>query len=97
VLLGQGDIHLQIAIDRLRNRHNLSVNGRGPPAAGFRIRRPSGAVRSSIPLKRQSGGHGQFADVTIEVKALPRGRVSRSPTASSRCDPRNYIPAVEEG
>src|SRR6266403_139909 len=96
VLWGQGDIHLQIAIDRLRNRHNLSVNGRraGVPYKET-IRR--GAQQHSR-FKRQSGGHGQFADVTIEVKPLPRGSgFTYTNSVVGGAIPRNYIPAVEEG
>jgi elongation factor G len=96
VLWGQGDIHLQIAMDRLRNRHNLAVNGR-PAAVPYKetIRR---GTQQHSRFKRQSGGHGQFADVTIEVKALPRGSgFTFTDSVVGGAIPRNYIPAVEEG
>ncbi|MGH7058934.1 MAG: elongation factor G, partial [Stellaceae bacterium] len=95
VLWGQGDIHLQIAMDRLRNRHNLSVNGR-PAGVPYKetIRR---GTQQHSRFKRQSGGHGQFADVTIEVKALPRGSgFIFTDSVVGGAIPRNYIPAVEE-
>ena len=58
VLWGQGDVHLQIAIDRLRNRHNLAVVGHHA-AVPYKetIRR---ATQQHSRFKRQSGGHGQF-------------------------------------
>ena len=89
VLWGQGDIHLQIAMDRLRNRHNLTVAGR-PAAVPYKetIRR---GTQQHSRFKRQSGGHGQFADITIEVKASPRGSRSaqpRSPPQRSGASPR---------
>jgi elongation factor G len=96
VLWGQGDIHLQIAMDRLRNRHNLAVNGR-PAAVPYKetIRR---GTQQHSRFKRQSGGHGQFADITIEVKALPRGSgFTFTDSVVGGAIPRNYIPAVEEG
>src|SRR3984893_2429117 len=96
VLWGQGDIHLQIAMDRLRNRHNLAVNGRRS-AVPYRetIR---GGTQQHSRFKRQSGGHGQFADVTIEVKPLPRGSgFTYTDSVVGGAIPRNYIPAVEEG
>jgi elongation factor G len=96
VLWGQGDIHLQIAIDRLRNRFNLAVNGR-PASVPYKetIRR---GTQQHSRFKRQSGGHGQFADVTIEVKALPRGSgFTFTDGVVGGAIPRNYIPAVEEG
>ncbi len=96
VLWGQGDIHLQIAIDRLRNKYNLPVTARKPQVPYKETIRKGTAQHARF--KRQSGGHGQFADVQIEVKPLPRG------TGHSFIDdvvggaiPRNYIPAVEEG
>ncbi|HTV44896.1 MAG TPA: elongation factor G [Stellaceae bacterium] len=96
VLWGQGDIHLQIAMDRLRNRHNLAVNGR-PAAVPYKETVRHGTQQHSR-FKRQSGGHGQFADVTIEVKALPRGSgFNFTDSVVGGAIPRNYIPAVEEG
>jgi len=96
VLWGQGDIHLQIAIDRLRNRHNLAVNGRRAAVPYKETIRRGGQQHSRF--KRQSGGHGQFADVTLEIKPLPRGSgFSFTDSVVGGAIPRNYIPAVEEG
>jgi elongation factor G len=96
VLWGQGDIHLQIALDRLRNRNNLAVSGR-PAAVPYKETIRHGAQQHSR-FKRQSGGHGQFADVTIEVKSLPRGSgFTYTDSVVGGAIPRNYIPAVEEG
>jgi elongation factor G len=96
VLWGQGDIHLQIAMDRLRNRHNLAVTGR-PAAVPYKETIRHG-VQQHSRFKRQSGGHGQFADVTIEVKQLPRGSgFTFTDSVVGGAIPRNYIPAVEEG
>jgi elongation factor G len=96
VLWGQGDVHIQIAIDRLRNRHNLAVVGH-PAVVPYRetIRR---GMQQHSRFKRQSGGHGQFADITVEIKALPRGSgfVFKDSVVGGAI-PRNYIPAVEEG
>jgi elongation factor G len=96
VLWGQGDIHLQIAIDRLRNRFNLAVHGR--PASVPYKETIRGGTQQHSRFKRQSGGHGQFADVTIEAKALPRGSgFTFTDSVVGGAIPRNYIPAVEEG
>jgi elongation factor G len=96
VLWGQGDVHLQIAVDRLRNRHNLAVVGQ-PAAVPYKetIRR---GTQQHSRFKRQSGGHGQFADITIDVKPLPRGSgFTFTDSVVGGAIPRNYIPAVEEG
>ncbi|HYM74205.1 MAG TPA: elongation factor G [Stellaceae bacterium] len=96
VLWGQGDVHIQIAIDRLRNRHNLAVVGH-PAVVPYRetIRR---GMQQHSRFKRQSGGHGQFADITIDVKPEPRGAgfIFKDSVVGGAI-PRNYIPAVEEG
>jgi elongation factor G len=96
VLWGQGDIHLQIALDRLRSRNNLAVSGK-PASVPYKETIRNGTQQHSR-FKRQSGGHGQFADVTVEVKSLPRGSgFTFTDSVVGGAIPRNYIPAVEEG
>ncbi|HWB48912.1 MAG TPA: elongation factor G [Stellaceae bacterium] len=96
VLWGQGDVHIQIAIDRLRNRHNLAVVGH-PAQVPYRETIRKGTEQHSR-FKRQSGGHGQFADITIQVKALVRGAgFEFKDSVVGGAIPRNFIPAVEEG
>jgi elongation factor G len=96
ILWGQGDIHLQIALDRLRTKYSLPAVTRRP-RVGYRetIRKP---VAQHARFKRQSGGHGQFADIEIEVKPLPRGSGHAfTNSVVGGAIPRNYIPAVEDG
>jgi elongation factor G len=96
VLWGQGDVHVRIAIDRLKNRHNLAVVGQ-PATVPYKETIRRGAEQHSR-FKRQSGGHGQFADCTIQVKPLPRGTgFTFTDKVVGGAIPRNYIPAVEEG
>jgi len=96
VLWGQGDIHLQIALDRLRQRYNLAIATRRPQIPYKETIKAGTALHSRF--KRQSGGHGQFADIQIEIKPLPRGtgHVFKDAVVGGAI-PRNYIPAVEEG
>jgi elongation factor G len=96
VLWGQGDVHVHIAIDRLKNRHNLAVVGQ-PATVPYKETIRRGTEQHSR-FKRQSGGHGQFADCTIQVKAMPRGSgFVFADKVVGGAIPRNYIPAVEEG
>jgi elongation factor G len=96
VLMGQGDIHLQIALDRLRNKYNIPMKSR-PPQVHYRetIRK---STSQHSRFKRQTGGHGQFADVHIDIKPLPRGTgFEFSEAIVGGVVPRQFIPAVEAG
>jgi elongation factor G len=96
VLWGQGEMHLRVALERLHDRYGVSVKSH-PPAIGYRetIRKP---VTQRGRHKKQSGGHGQFGDVVLEVKPQPRGEgFTFTEKVVGGAVPRNYIGAVEEG
>lgn len=96
VLRGQGDVHLQIAVDRLARRGNVAVDVR-PPQVPYKetIRRKTS---QHARFKRQTGGHGQFADVHLDIKPLPRGAGFQfDDVVVGGAVPKNYIPAVEAG
>jgi elongation factor G len=96
VLWGQGDIHLQIALDRLRHKYNIAATGKQPQVP-YKETIKRGAAQHAR-FKRQSGGHGQFADVEVEVRPLPRGSGhSFVDAVVGGAIPRNFIPSVEEG
>jgi elongation factor G len=97
VLWGQGEMHLRVAQERLRDRFGVNVKSH-PPAIGYleTIRKPVSNQRGRH--KKQSGGHGQFGDVLLDIKPLARGEgVKFSEKVVGGAVPRNYIPAVEEG
>jgi elongation factor G len=71
VLAGQGEIHLKVALDRLASRHGLNLQARPPRMPYRETIRGSASARGRH--KRQTGGHGQFADVVLEIRPLPRG------------------------
>ncbi len=95
VLQGQGEIHLNTAIEHLASSYNVLV-ATGAPKIAYKetIRR---AVSQHGRVKRQTGGHGQFADVKLEIEPRPRGAgflfTDRIVGGSV---PKNYIPAVRE-
>ncbi|MBP2301638.1 elongation factor G [Azospirillum picis] len=96
VLWGQGDVHLKLAMDRLRNRFNVPVKGQ-PPQVPYKETIRKGSSHHAR-FKRQTGGHGQFADIHVEIRPLPRGSGIRFEDAVvGGAVPRQYIPAVEAG
>ncbi len=96
LLWGQGEMHVSIALDRLRNRFNIQVAGQRPQVPYKETIR--GSVSQHARHKKQSGGHGEFGDVHVEIKALPRGAAfSFSDRISGGVVPKQYIPAVEAG
>jgi len=97
ILWGQGDIHLQVALDRLRRKYNLPMTTRLPQVPYKEtIRKSAAAVHGRY--KHQSGGHGQFGDVYLDIKPLPRGEgFNFSETIVGGAVPRQYIPGVEMG
>ncbi|HWN53321.1 MAG TPA: elongation factor G [Xanthobacteraceae bacterium] len=96
VVWGQGEMHLRVATERLAERFGIAIERRRP-TVGYRetIRKP---IQQRGRHKKQSGGHGQFGDVVLDIKPMPRnsGFVFEDKITGGVV-PRNYIPSVEEG
>ncbi|MFD4563889.1 elongation factor G [Streptomyces sp. NPDC058467] len=105
VLSGMGELHLEVAVEKIRRAHGLEV-GVGRPRVAYRetvLRGVSGLVYRHV---KQDGGAGQFAHVVIDVEALDAdegagegsatGFVFRSTVVGGRV-PQEYVRAVEAG
>jgi elongation factor G len=96
VLAGQGEIHLKVAIEKLMSKYGLKLVTRAP-AVPYKetIRKPA---TSHGRHKRQSGGHGQFGDVVLEIRPLPRGAgFVFHDRIKGGVVPRQWIGSVEKG
>ncbi|MCD6555511.1 MAG: elongation factor G [Anaerolineae bacterium] len=96
VIAGMGELHLEVVVDRLLREFKVGARvGRPQVAYCETITRP---VTSQGRLVKQSGGHGQFAYVVIEMEPLESGQgfVFEEKLKGSSI-PRNYLPAIEAG
>lgn len=96
LLTGMGQLHVEVAVNRLRKRYKVEVN----------LKRPKIPYRETIKAtaeghgrhKKQTGGHGQFGDCKIRVRPLPRGGDFKFvDEIFGGSIPKNFIPAVEKG
>ncbi len=95
-LEGQGEMHLKVAVEKLASKYGLKLNTHQPRVPYKETIRKATTQRGRH--KRQSGGHGQFGDVMIEIKPLPRGSgFVFQDEISGGVVPRQFIPSVEKG
>ncbi len=95
-LFGQGEMHLRVTAERLADRFGVHLETRKPSVAYRETIRDATQVRGRH--KKQSGGHGQYGDVVVEVG--PRGRgegFAFSETVHGGTVPRQYFSSVEIG
>jgi elongation factor G len=96
IISGMGETHLAVAAERIHQRFSVAVALEAPKISYKET--ITTAVKAEFKHKKQSGGHGQYGHVLIELEPMPRGGgfefVNRIVGGSI---PRNYIPAVEKG
>jgi elongation factor G len=95
-LAGASQLHVEIAVARLKKRYGVEVILH-PPKVPYR-ETIKGKAEAHGRHKKQTGGHGQFADCRIRVEPLPRGSdFEFVDDIYGGAIPRNFIPAVEKG
>lgn len=95
-LSGQGEMHLRVALDRLARKFGVTVASRRPQTAYRETIRATSTQRGRH--KKQSGGHGQFGDVVIEVRPTARGDgVIFDQKIHGGVVPKQFFGAVEAG
>jgi elongation factor G len=96
LLSGMGELQLEVAVEKLRSRFGVEVQV-GRPQVAYRETIAAAAEVHHVH-KKQSGGPGQFAELTLRVVPLPRGTGIRfASTVVGGAIPREFIPAVEAG
>ncbi|MEU8402425.1 elongation factor G [Nonomuraea sp. NPDC048892] len=95
VLSGMGELHLEVAAEKLRRDHRLEV-GVGRPQVSYRETVGRGVSGLLYRHVKQDGGAGQFAHVVIDVEPLAEGFAFASAVTGGRV-PREYVRAVEAG
>tara|TARA_Y100001936_G_scaffold248504_1_gene296518 strand:- start:1244 stop:3343 length:2100 start_codon:yes stop_codon:yes gene_type:complete len=93
---GQGEIHLKIAIEKMESKFGVSAKTEKPKVPYKETIKKS--VSQHARFKRQTGGHGMFGDVHVDIKPLPRGEgFAFADTVVGGNVPKQFIPAVEAG
>ena len=96
LLSGQGQMHVELAVSRLKKRYGVDVLLK-PPKVPYR-ETIKGKSEVQGKHKKQSGGHGQYGDCKIRMEPLPRGSDFEFVNEIfGGAIPRNFIPAVEKG
>ncbi|MGK7870372.1 elongation factor G [Falsiroseomonas sp. E2-1-a20] len=95
ILSGQGEIHVRTALDRLARAAGVKLQT-GPAPIAFRETIGHSVVQSTR-LKRQTGGHGQFADVKLQIAPRPRGAGFHfDEKVVGGAVPKRFVPAIAQ-
>lgn len=96
LISGQGQLHVEVVVGKLKKKYGVEVILH-PPKVPYR-ETITKAADAHGRHKKQSGGHGQFADCKIKMEPLPRGSdFEFVDEIFGGSIPRNFIPAVEKG
>ncbi|MGQ9557085.1 MAG: elongation factor G [Desulfurispora sp.] len=95
LLIGMGEMHLDIIMERLKRRYGVDVLT-DTPKVPYRE-----TIRTQVQVegkhKKQTGGHGQYGHVWLRLEPLPDKEFEFTEEIFGGAVPRNYFPAVEKG
>jgi elongation factor G len=97
IIAGMGELHLEVIVDRLVREFSVEANV-GRPQVAYRETIKRAVHKIDAKFKRQTGGHGMFGHVVVDLEPLPPGSgfVFEDRVKGGNV-PREYIPAVEKG
>lgn len=96
LLAGVGESHLDIAVEKMKRKFGVELTV-SPPKVPYKETITVG-TKAEYKHKKQTGGHGQYGHVFLELEPMPRGSTFHfEEKVVGGSVPRNYIPAVEKG
>ena len=96
IMAGMGDTHLAVAAEKMQRKFGVNVE-MNTPKVPYR-ETITVSSKAEYKHKKQSGGHGQYGHVLLELEPLPeRGENEFGDRIVGGSVPKNYIPAVEKG
>jgi len=97
IINGMGELHLEIIVDRLRREFKVECN-QGAPQVSYK-EAIKGTVKHRELYKKQSGGRGKFADMSVEIGPVDEGKTGLQfiNEIVGGAIPKEYIPSIEKG
>ena len=96
LLGGLGDVHIDISLEKIKRKFGVEIESKFPKVAYKET--VGNLAKAEYRRKKQSGGHGQFAHVCLEVEPLSRGSGFQfTDKVVGGAVPKEYIPSVEKG
>ncbi|MCH8902977.1 MAG: elongation factor G [Bacteroidetes bacterium] len=97
IISGMGELHLEILVDRLKREFGVDCN-QGPPQVAYK-EAVTLTVRHKETFKKQSGGHGKFAEIEVEVGPADEGETGLQffDKVTGGNIPKEYIPSIQKG
>lgn len=95
VISGMGDQHLAVMVNRLKHEFRVEVDLQTPRVPYRETITATG--QAQYRHKKQTGGHGQFAEVHLRLEPLPEGEFEFANEVVGGNVPKNFIPAIEKG
>jgi elongation factor G len=96
IISGMGELHINVIIERMKRKYHANVE-LGTPKVPY-LETLTKSIQVSHKYKKQTGGRGQYGDVSIEIDPLQRGKKFEFINKIvGGAIPRNFIPSVEKG
>ena len=96
VISGMGELHINMILDRIKDKQKIEIETKTPKVA-YRETITS-AASAEYTHKKQSGGHGQFGRVVLEIRPLERGEEYQFENAiRGQAVSKGYMPGIEKG